>query len=162
MGVDPGSIYTGFGIVENNKGSLHHVASGRISAGKGRPLGERLEIIYEGLTEVVDRYAPEEAAIEAIFTHRNPRSALVLGHARGVALLALKMGGELVVHEYPPASVKQAVTGKGRAGKDVVQTMVRLVLGVDCPLSEDASDALAVAICHAQSLSFQSRLKGGR
>lgn len=170
LGVDPGSIYTGYGIIEKldqvgrghghgTSSGLRHVTSGRIHAGKQRDLGERLDIIYGCLSEIIETWSPDQAAMEAIFTAKNARSALVLGHARGVAMLTLRQG-ELPLSEYPPASVKQAITGHGRASKDQVQYMVRLMLELQGSLTEDASDALAVAICHAQSLDFQDRLLG--
>lgn len=158
LGIDPGSRYTGYGIVEKHGNRLRHVASGRINATKGDAFMDRLEIIYDGLCSVLDEWKCEAAAIESIFTARNAMSSLKLGHARGVALLAAKKHAGVPVAEYAPAQVKLAVAGSGRARKDDVRMMVTRTLGITGQLSEDASDALAVAICHAHCLDFERRL----
>jgi crossover junction endodeoxyribonuclease RuvC len=150
LGVDPGSHYTGYGVIERQGSRLLHIASGRLDVhGPTGSLPRRLEAIYAGLMEVIAAHQPEVGAIEGVFFHRNAASALVLGHARGVALLACRHGG-LEVSEYPPTVVKQAVVGSGRAQKEQVQQMVRVILGVSVEdMSLDQSDALGVAICHA-------------
>lgn len=149
LGIDPGSRYTGYGIIEARGNRLTHIAAGRIVAqGKG-DFTARLEIIYDGLAEVIAKYKPTHAAIEGIFHHRNAQSALKLGHARGVALLACRHH-QLELEEYAPSVVKKAVVGTGRADKQQVQQMVSMMLGIRATdLAIDASDALAIAICLA-------------
>ena len=137
---------------------LRHVASGRINASKGDDFADRLEIIYEGLNEVLESYPCDEGAIESLFTARNAMSTIKLGHARGVALLAMKHHS-LGFGEYPPATIKLAVAGHGRAEKDAVQSMVCRILGLKGDLSSDASDALAVAITHIQQIDVTRRLQ---
>lgn len=158
IGIDPGSRYTGYGIVEKKPTSMTHIASGRILASKGATLANRLEIIYDGLTQVLGEFECSCAAVESVFTQRNPRSSLILGHARGVALLALAHAG-VSVEEYAPATVKKAVAGHGRATKEAIGLMVGQSLGVDpSNLSEDAADALAVALCHGGAVEYLERL----
>lgn len=158
IGLDPGSRYTGYGIVKKNGQDLQHVTSGRINAVKAGEFADRLEVIYDALSDILSEFPCAAAAMESIFTGRNAMSSLKLGHARGVSLLALRHA-ELDVSEYAPAKVKQAVAGSGRARKEDVARMVKLVLEIpDAKLSEDASDALAVAICHCQMLDFERRL----
>jgi crossover junction endodeoxyribonuclease RuvC len=159
IGIDPGSRYTGYGIVNKQGQNIEHVASGRINASnKALDFIDRLEIIYRGLSHILEEYAPEQAAVESVFTARNAMSSIKLGHARGVALLALRHAN-LELNEYAPALVKQSVSGHGRATKDQVQSMVRLRLKLRSELLEDAADALAVAICHCQAVDFTRRLK---
>lgn len=156
LGIDPGSRITGYGLVARQGSRLTFLAAGSIKTSAKAPLAQRLGEVYDGLTEVVREYAPEVAAVEDIFYAKNVRTAAVLGHVRGVALLAAAMAG-LEVFEYPPASTKMAVAGYGRADKDQVALMVRQILGIRRPLPPDASDALAVAICH---LNQTAALKG--
>lgn len=160
LGIDPGSRVTGFGVVDSDGQRTVHLASGRIVLRDG-DLGERLRRIFEGVREVIDRHRPEEVAIEDVFVSRNAGSALKLGQARGSALLASVLDG-LPLFEYPPARVKQALTGQGRAEKGQVQHMVRLLLGLGETLPEDVSDALAVALCHAHTRTTLARLPATR
>ena len=148
FGIDPGSERTGYGCVEM-LGSRHHlVICGAISAPSGATFPERLQHIHAGLEALLARHRPDAVAIENIFHARNVRSALKLGHARGVALLAASEAG-LEVFEYTPAEVKRAVVGYGRAEKPQIQQMTKLLLGLDAvPTPHDAADALAIAICH--------------
>jgi crossover junction endodeoxyribonuclease RuvC len=152
FGIDPGSVRTGYGCVESD-GSRHRlVACGAIAAPARLAFPQRLLTIHTELRRLIEACQPEAVAIEALFHAVNARSALQLGHARGVALLAASQAG-LPVAEYPPAEVKRAVVGYGRAEKLQVQQMVRLLLGVDAiPGPLDASDALAVAICHVHMM----------
>lgn len=152
LGIDPGSRVTGFGVVEARGNRLVHVAHGRIAAPVHGSFAARLAAIYRGLTAVLAEHCPAEVGIESIFSARNAQSALKLGHARGVALLAAELGG-LPVVEYAPMQVKAAVVGYGKAEKQQVQEMVRMLLGLVETPGPDAADALAVAICHAQSRS---------
>jgi crossover junction endodeoxyribonuclease RuvC len=150
LGVDPGSRVTGYGIVEMEGNRLIHVAHGTIAPPAGEALPARLAAIYRGLSEVLQTHRPVEVGVEDIFHARNPQSALKLGQARGVALLAAEMAS-LPVIEYTPMQVKSAVVGYGRADKVQVQEMVRRLLALPETPGPDAADALAVAICHLQS-----------
>jgi crossover junction endodeoxyribonuclease RuvC len=149
FGIDPGSIRTGYGCVDTD-GSRHRlVTSGAISCAAGAALPERLARIHAELSRLIGDASPQAVAIENLFHAKNVRSALTLGHARGVAVLAA-VQARLPVIEYTPAEVKQAVVGHGRADKRQVQRMVMLLLGLDTPPTPfDAADALAIAICHA-------------
>lgn len=149
LGIDPGSRLCGWGVVERDGARLRHVDNGVVVLTDPAPLAERLDRLWAALAEVIARHDPGQAAIETVFTQRNPRSALVLGHARGVALAALAHAG-LAVHEYTPQQVKKAATGTGRADKAQVQQMVTLRLELPEPPQADAADAVAVALCHAQ------------
>jgi crossover junction endodeoxyribonuclease RuvC len=148
LGIDPGSRTTGYGVIDADGRTLRCVECGVVQAPAGLPLEKRLAMILKGLLEVVEELAPQVAAVEDIFHAVNARSALALGQARGVALAAVAMTG-IVVHAYPPAVVKKAVTGRGRASKEQVGRMVRLLVGLRREPRVDAADALAVAIAHA-------------
>jgi crossover junction endodeoxyribonuclease RuvC len=151
FGIDPGSERTGYGCVDTD-GRRHRLrACGTISAPAHTAFPERLHAIHAGLVSLLAEHRPDCVAIEDIFHARNVRSALKLGHARGVALLAASAAGIAIV-EYSPAEIKRAVVGFGRAEKTQVAQMVKLLLGLDAPPSpHDAADAVAVAICHIHS-----------
>ena len=151
FGIDPGSERTGYGCIEV-KGSRHIlIICGAISAPARSPFPDKLKHIHTHLVALLDRYRPDCVAVENIFHARNVRSALKLGHARGIALLAASEAG-LPVVEYTPAEIKRAVVGFGRAEKHQIQQMVKLLLGLEtAPSPHDAADALAVAICHVHS-----------
>jgi len=147
LGLDPGSRHTGYGLIRTgDRAAL--VASGRLSPPPAWPLARRLAHIHQGLAEIISGHRPEAVAVETLFTGRNIRSAVVLAQARGVALLAAAQGGA-EVFEYAPREIKNAVSGYGQAGKDQVAFMVAELLNHREPLSPDAADALAVALCHA-------------
>jgi crossover junction endodeoxyribonuclease RuvC len=148
FGIDPGSERTGYGCIESS-GSRHRlVACGTLSAPPRSTFPERLLVIHSGLKALLERHRPECVAIENIFFAKNVRSALKLGHARGIALLAASQASIPVV-EYSPAEIKRSVVGYGRAEKQQVQAMMKLLLGLDAaPSPHDVADALAVAICH--------------
>ena len=147
LGIDPGSRFCGFGVVEDAGGTrVRHVAHGILAVGEAVPIAERLCALHAGLSRELLLHRPEMVAIEDVFHARNARSALVLGQARGVALLAAAQAG-VQVRSFAPAVIKQAVTGTGRAEKDQVGRMVAVVLGIPVPERADASDALAAAIC---------------
>jgi len=148
LGIDPGSRATGYGIIDRIGSDLGFVVCGTIRTENGSSINARLLMIYDGLHGVIERYVPDVAAVEDVFLSHNPRSALKLGHARGVAVLAAMKCG-LQVHDYSPRVVKQAVAGYGQADKYQVQHMVRALLELSSAPSCDAADALAVAICHA-------------
>jgi crossover junction endodeoxyribonuclease RuvC len=152
FGIDPGSERTGYGCVESD-GSRHRIIiSGAISSSAGTSLPEKLLKIHTGLAALLAECRPDCVAIENLFHAANARSALKLGHARGVAMLAAVEAG-LPVAEYTPAEIKRAVVGYGRAEKHQVQQMVKLLLGLaTLPSPHDAADALAVAICHSHAM----------
>ncbi len=148
FGIDPGSARTGYGCVQTD-GTRHRlIACGAIASPAARPFPQKLKTIYGELTALMARLHPDCVAIENLFHASNARSALTLGHARGVAMLAA-VQSDVPIVEYTPAEVKQAVVGYGRAEKRQVQAMVQLLLGLQAPPAPyDASDALAIAICH--------------
>lgn len=152
LGIDPGSLVTGYGVIESIKGKLHLVDQGQIRMKRTDDLSARLEAIYAGITAVIVRTEPEVVAVESPFSGLNPKSLIQLAQARGVILLAIQSAG-LALHEYSPRSVKSAVVGYGGAEKQQIGKMVRLlVTGIDgAKISADAADALAIAICHAHS-----------
>ncbi len=149
LGVDPGSLRTGYGDVATDGRRHRLVEKGTISPPRRAPLPERLRHIHAGIRAVIDRLRPDVLAVEDVFHAANTRTALVLGHVRGVVLLAGSEAG-LAVHEFPPATVKQQVTGFGRAEKSQVAFMVARILEMPGPVeASDATDALAVALCVA-------------
>jgi len=151
LGIDPGTAITGYGVVEEVKGETQSLAFGVIRTPANQPLPVRLQLIYRAVKELVTEWRPTAAAVEELFFSRNVRTAMGVGQARGVTLLALADAG-LTVTEYTPLTVKQAVTGYGNADKAQVQEMVRLLLGLEeAPRPDDAADALAIAICHLNS-----------
>ena len=148
FGIDPGSVRTGYGCVETDGRRHVLVACGAISPPANAPIPERLRVIHADLGRLLRQSRPDAVAIENLFHASNVRSALKLGHARGVAMLAAVEAG-LPLVEYTPAEIKRAVVGYGRAEKPQVQHMIKLLLGLDvAPEPHDAADALAVAICH--------------
>jgi crossover junction endodeoxyribonuclease RuvC len=155
LGIDPGSLVTGWGLVEVAGNQLHHISHGTIitTAAVGLPL--RLSQIHHGLREVIERHQPSMVSLEKVFFSRNVQSALKLGQARGVALLAAAER-ELGVAEYSAAEIKVAVVGYGQATKVQVQRMVNVLLGLRGAIRADAADALASAICHAHRRTFQN------
>ena len=151
LGIDPGSRVTGFGVVERQGTATAHVAHGTIRVpGSQDALAHRLAYVFDEVAAVTERYAPDVASVEQVFVSASPRSALVLGQARGAALVALARAGVTVV-EYAPAEIKQCVAGNGRASKDQIQRLVKRLLELDKIPAEDAADALAAALCHAQA-----------
>jgi crossover junction endodeoxyribonuclease RuvC len=160
LGIDPGTAITGYGLVDEGEQGLVLVDCGVITTAAGQPLPVRLQRIYQGLADVIDRYRPQTAAVEELFFSRNARTALSVGHARGVALLALADAG-LSIFEYKPLEVKQAVAGYGGADKLQVQEMVRMLLALEeVPRPDDAADAVAVAVCHLHSRRMADLIAG--
>ncbi|HUL44897.1 MAG TPA: crossover junction endodeoxyribonuclease RuvC [Bacteroidota bacterium] len=148
LGIDPGTLVTGYGIIEGRKGNMRMISSGAIRNTVRTPMPLRLKHIFETLSEIIDEYRPDEFAIETAFYGKNAQSALKLGHARGVALL-VAVTRNIPTHEYSPREVKKAIVGKGSASKEQVQYMVRSLLCIkDSPKQYDITDALAVSICH--------------
>ncbi|MCB2112439.1 MAG: crossover junction endodeoxyribonuclease RuvC [Parvularculaceae bacterium] len=158
LGVDPGSGATGWGLVETQGSRLSFLAAGVIRPKRALSRAQRLAVIHNGLAEQIAEWAPAEAAIEETFVNASPRDALVLGEARGVALLAPALAG-LPVAEYAANTVKKSVVGRGHADKSQVQAMVRVLLPACGAQPADAADALAVAICHAHHRGAQQLMK---
>lgn len=151
LGLDPGSSRTGYGLIESRAGRLHALEFGIVRPPPGLAFLDRLPHVARGLQAIIARNRPDAVAAEDIFLARNPRTALKLGEARGAALLPLLQAG-IAVHEYAPHFVRKTVTGYGGADKEQVRRMVRMLLGLrDAEMTLDASDALAVAICHAHA-----------
>ncbi len=161
LGIDPGSRKTGFGIVNQVGAKLEYVTSGVIRLESFPTFPERLNNLFLCLTEVIEQWVPQQAAIEQVFMGRSADSALKLGHARGAAMLAATQAG-LEVSEYAARKVKQAVVGKGGADKVQVQHMVQFLLKLPGLPQEDAADALAVALCHAHTQAGLVRVAGSR
>lgn len=160
LGIDPGTAITGYGLVREEDEGLALVDYGVITTPAGQPLPERLQTIYQGLAAVIRKHNPKAAAVEELFFSRNARTALSVGHARGVTLLALADAG-LPIYEYKPLAVKQAIAGYGGADKLQVQEMVRMLLNLDhVPHPDDAADAVAVAICHVHSARMAELVAG--
>jgi crossover junction endodeoxyribonuclease RuvC len=158
LGIDPGSRLTGYGVIEETeRGSYRYIASGSIRI-KADSFPERLKQIFDGITEVIALYHPEEMAIEQVFMHKNADSALKLGQARGAAICASMVSG-LPVSEYAARQVKQALVGKGSADKSQVQHMVKILLSIQGELQIDASDALGISLCHSHYKQTNQRLK---
>lgn len=159
LGIDPGTVTTGYGVVEERGDSLRAVTYGAVTTQAALPFAQRLLRIHQELQTLLARTRPDCAAVEAVFFAKNVQSALRLGQARGVALLVLAQTG-VEIHEYSALEVKQAVTSYGRAEKSQVQEMVRLLLGLEeTPQPADAADALAVAICHHHAARLKGRLR---
>jgi crossover junction endodeoxyribonuclease RuvC len=151
FGIDPGSVRTGYGCIETDGRRHTLIACGAITPAAGAALPDRLQDIHERLRALIGRHRPDCVAIEGLFHAKNVKSALVLGHARGVAVLAAVQAG-LPIVEYSPASIKASVVGHGRADKNQIQQMVKLLLGLSAvPTPHDAADALAIAICHVHA-----------
>lgn len=153
LGLDPGSVRTGWGIVELHGQRAKGIAAGVIRVRDKDPLPKRLHAIFDGVTTVIAAHRPQSVAVEDIFFAKYPQAALVLGHARGVALLAVEQAG-LPLTAYPPAVVKRAIVGSGRAEKSQVAQLVGALLGLAELPAEDATDALAIALTHLNLLRF--------
>lgn len=148
LGIDPGSTATGYGVVDHDGGRLVHVAHGTLRPGRRASLAARLLALQRGLEDVIRQHEPDVAAVEQVFVASSPRSALILGQARGVALAAVATR-ELPLHEYDARRVKQAVSAYGAASKAQVRYMIGRLLQLERTPATDAADALATAICHA-------------
>ena len=149
LGIDPGSRITGYGVIEADvRGGAHYIASGCIRLGSA-PLSERLLKLHQALLQITAKYRVQEGVVEEVFVAKNAQSALKLGHARGVILLALAEAG-CALHEYTPRRIKQSIVGYGGAEKGQIQAMVQQHLVLSGPPQQDAADALAAALCHVQ------------
>ncbi len=156
LGLDPGLRLTGWGVIDSNGSAVSHVANGCCRP-SGSTIGERLACLFEQLTQVVDAYLPDEASVEKTFVNSNYSGSLLLGHARGVAILSAAQTG-IPIGEYAPNAVKKAVAGVGHADKSQVESMVRLQLPGAVIKGPDAADALAVALAHAAIRQFRGKL----
>lgn len=159
MGVDPGTREAGYGVVDAVGSRIVYVDCGALRAPKSTDVPVRLRAIFEGLERVIAEHRPDVVSIEQVFYGKNVASALRMGEGRGVALLAAALH-DVPVHEYAPAVVKRAVAGSGRAGKEQIQEMVRILLGLrEPPRPDHAADALAMAICHCNRARFDERVR---
>lgn len=163
LGVDPGAGTTGYGVVAaDGDGAVALLECGVVRTSSAEPLAQRLREIYQGLADVIERHAPDAMAVEGVFFARNARSTVILGHARGAALLAGSMA-DLRVAEYSPTEVKNAITGTGRATKEQIQYMVQQLLRLkSAPRPADAADGVAVALCHCRSSGLAALLATAR
>lgn len=152
IGIDPGLIKTGWGVVEQENNNLKYIASGAIITNSKLPIAERLTNIFTKVDEVIKTYKPQVFSIEETFVNKNPNTSLKLGEARGVAILAGGMNN-LQVFEYSPNLIKKTITGVGKANKDQVVMMVKCLLPLSNTKTEDEADALAIAICHINNSS---------
>ena len=154
LGIDPGTALLGYGLI-SGQDSLQLIEYGAIETSPSASSGSRLAVIFDSLNEIIAEFQPDDVAVEQLFFAQNATTALAVGQARGVALLAAAKSG-LPIYEYKPTEVKLAIAGYGRAGKRQIQEMVQTILGLDhLPRPDDAADALAVAISHAFSASFR-------
>ena len=160
LGIDPGSINTGYGIVDSEGNHAKHIASGVIKV-QGETLADKLKVINQQLTDIILEHNPVEVAIEKVFMHKNADSALKLGQARGAAITACAMQS-LPVFEYTANQVKQSTVGKGHAAKQQVQHMIKVLLCLQEEPKTDEADALAIALCHAHSREGLLRMQGVR
>lgn len=161
LGIDPGSRYTGYGIIQlSARHQPVYLIHGHIAT-SGHDTGQKLLTIHQGLIEVIQTYRPDEVAIEQVFMSENPQSALKLGQARGAALVAAA-GFALPLAEYSPRQVKLAVAGYGAAAKTQIQAMVKVLLKISGSLQADAADALAIAICHCHHRQYSRKLAEAR
>lgn len=160
LGIDPGTITMGYGAIEADGDEISLVDYGALSGKARSPIGERLLFLYQRLTEIIARCRPDVVAVEQPFMAKNVKSALAVGRAQAIAILAAANGG-IPVYEYTPAQVKQRVANYGASSKEQVQEMVRLQLGLSqVPQPDDAADALAVAICHLCEIRLSNLLSG--
>ena len=149
LGIDPGYAIMGYGVIEKKGNKFYPIAYGSVMTDKDLDMPARLKILYNGLMDVISEYQPEEAAIEELYFQNNAKTAIAVGEARGVAILACANSG-LDIFEYTPMQIKTSVTGNGRADKKQVQLMVTRLLGLsEVPKPDDTADALAGAICHS-------------
>lgn len=158
LGIDPGLRNTGFGIIDQDANKLSYVASGTIKVSPKQTLYQRLRDISDHLHEVIESYRPDVAVIEKVFLNTNPQSTLLLGHARGAAMLSLAQK-DLPISEYTALQIKKAVVGRGHAQKEQVQAMVQYILKLNAQPAPDPADALACAICHAHAAPLSQRLQ---
>lgn len=159
LGIDPGIAILGYGLVKYEANKFTVIDYGAVTTNAGVPMSRRLTLIYDGLKDIIERYKPDAFAVEELFFNKNIKTALTVGHARGVAVLAGCQSG-VPIYEYTPLQVKQAVVGYGRAEKSQIQQMVKILLNLgEIPKPDDVADALAVAICHGNSSNFSEQFR---
>lgn len=161
LGIDPGSRKTGYGVINFTSGKADYIASGLIRIPETLSLPDRLKVIFDGVSELIELHIPQEFAIEQVFMAKNAGSALKLGQARGAAIVAAT-NSDLPVYEYEARKVKQSVVGTGAADKLQVQHMVKTLLSLPKTPQEDAADALAIALCHANTQQHMIRMAGSK
>ena len=160
LGIDPGTINMGYGIIEANEDKITLISCGALVSQARSPIGERLCFLYDALLKIIARYHPDAVAIEQPFVARNVRAALAIGRAQAVAILAAAKR-KIPSYEYTPAQVKQRVADYGASSKEQIQEMVKLQLGLaEVPQPNDAADALAVALCHLSEIHLENLLNG--
>ena len=158
LGIDPGVAIVGYGVIEYDKNKFKVIDYGKITTPAKTPLPKRLKMVYDSMTELIDTYKPDVVAMEELFFNTNVTTAIAVGHARGVLVLAAE-NAETALAEYTPLQIKQAVTGYGRADKNQVQQMVKMFLGLtEVPKPDDTADALAAAICHGYSGEMKKKM----
>lgn len=156
LGIDPGIAIVGYGVVDKEGNRYKTVAYDAVTTRAHTPLEERLLLVYKGVDEIIKMYKPDAMSIEELFFNNNAKTAVAVGQARGVILLAAVQNG-VPVYEYTPLQVKQALTGYGRASKAQIQQMMKSILGLESvPKPDDVADALAIAVCHGNSMRFNS------
>lgn len=153
LGIDPGLLHTGWAIIESQGMSRHYIASSVILPPKDLPLPDRLAFIFRHVSELCDKFNPDVCSIEITFSNVNPKTTLILGHARAAAIVAVA-NKEIPIFEYEPNKIKKALTGAGHADKDQIYKMVRILLPAAQPKSPDESDAIAIALTHANMAQF--------
>lgn len=160
LGIDPGYAILGFGVIEMTGNRFKVIDYGAVTTEAGMEMPDRLKILYNSLMEIIMRHEPDVASVEELFFNTNAKTAILVGQARGVAVLACANSG-LEIAEYTPLQIKQALVGYGRAEKKQVQTMVKTILNLkEIPKPDDTADALAAAVCHGHSAGSRNRLKG--
>jgi len=158
LGIDPGTVVVGYGVIDNQAGGMSFVGCNALTCRQRSPIGERLSYLFDEITRVITQYQPDVVAVEQPFVAKNVRTALAIGKAQAVAILAASRMG-LPVYEYTPAQIKQVVTNYGASSKEQVQEMVKMQLGLpQIPQPNDAADALAVAICHIRETHLKEML----
>ena len=158
IGIDPGLLHTGWAILDSNGQSRHYVASGVILPPTKLPLPERLAFVFRGVSELCETFKPDVCSIEVIFVNKNPKTTLLLGHARAAAIVAVAHH-EIPIFEYEPNIIKKALTGAGHADKDQIYKMLSILLPAAKPKTADESDAIAIAMTHANMSSFGYKFK---
>lgn len=159
LGIDPGYAIVGYGVIRYEGGKMSVIDYGKITTEANIPLSKRLKLIYDSLTQLIETFKPDVVAVEELFFNSNVKTAIAVGHARGVIILAAANKNTKIA-EYTPLQIKQAVVGYGRADKNQVQQMVKILLGLDkVPKPDDTADAVAIAICHGHSYNPKRDMK---
>ena len=156
LGIDPGSRTTGYGLLQKKNNVIRCIASGSIESSGSVPFYDRIYKIFTGMVDIMEKYQPDEMAIEDVFFAKNVKSSLKLGHARGAALIAA-VKCNVRIFEYTPLEIKQSVVGYGRATKDQIRDMVQMILNLPVKLGPDTSDAIAAAICHLNWIRYEKK-----